>query len=176
MCRMRQESLREFISRNHFLSHLPITHKLRVFLCCKGQKIEKSKQSGILVDTPMREAIRKHHISFKIAISGLVWAFTTQPNFRVHLTLSVLAIGFGVYLGISRIEMVIIFFTILLGLTAEMINTSIESMTDLITKEWRQEAKVAKDVAAGMMLLTAIGATIVAAIIFFPYLTALLLR
>lgn len=136
-----------------------------------AEKIEKSKQSGILVDTPMREAIRKHHISFKTAISGLVWAIKTQPNFRVHLTLSVLAIGFGVYLGISRLEMIIIFFTILLGLTAEMINTSIESMTDLITKEWVVEAKIAKDVAAGMMLLTAIGATCIAIVIFAPYIT-----
>ncbi|MBI4065388.1 diacylglycerol kinase family protein [Candidatus Gottesmanbacteria bacterium] len=118
----------------------------------------------------MREVLRKHHISFKSAITGLIWAFKTQPNFRVHLTLSVLAVAFGVSLGISRLEMVIIFFTILLGLTAEMINTSIESMTDLITKEWRQEAKIAKDVAAGMMLLTSIGAILVAVLIFWPYL------
>ncbi len=124
----------------------------------------------------MRETLRKHHISFKSACAGLIWSIKTQPNFRVHLTLSTLAIGFGVYLGISRLEMIIIVFTIVLGLSSELINTSIESMTDLVTKEWRQEAKVAKDVAAGMMLLTAIGATLVAAIIFFPYLFAYLLK
>ncbi len=51
-----------------------------------------------------------------------------------------------------------------------MINTSLESMTDLITKEWRSEAKIAKDVAAGMMLTVSLGAFVVALIIFIPYL------
>lgn len=50
-----------------------------------------------------------------------------------------------------------------------MINTALESMTDLITKEWRQEAKIAKDVAAGMMLLIAMGAVVIGAVIFLPY-------
>lgn len=66
--------------------------------------------------------------------------------------------------------MLIIIFTIILGLSAEMINTSLESMTDLITREWRQEAKIAKDVSAGMMLVVSIGAVIIAVIIFLPYL------
>ena len=48
------------------------------------------------------------------------------------------------------------------------INTSIEAMTDLITREWRQEAKIAKDVSAGMMLLVATGAVLVASVIFIP--------
>ncbi len=121
----------------------------------------------------MREALRRHHISFKNAFSGIVWAFKTQPNFRVHCALSVAAISLGLVLGITRVEMTILFFTIVLGLVAEMINTSIEAMTDLITKEWRTEAKIAKDVAAGMMLLTAFGAVLVACFIFFPYLVAL---
>jgi diacylglycerol kinase (ATP) len=50
-----------------------------------------------------------------------------------------------------------------------MINTALESMTDLITKEWRQEAKIAKDVSAGMMLTIAIGAVSIALYIFMPY-------
>lgn len=67
--------------------------------------------------------------------------------------------------------MIVIFFVILLGLVAEMINTALESMTDLITQEWREKAKIAKDVSAGMMLLTAIGAVIIASFIFYPYIT-----
>ena len=117
----------------------------------------------------MREVLRKHHISFKNAFSGLFWALRTQPNFRVHFILSVLAIALAIYLRITYIEQTIILFTIVLGLTAEMINTSIEAMTDLITKEWRKEAKIAKDVSAGMMLMVAITATVVAVIIFRPY-------
>lgn len=116
----------------------------------------------------MTEAIRKHHISFKTAIAGLGWAIRTQPNFRVHLTLSVLTLIGGWLFRVTTVEMLILVFTIVLGLSAEMINTAIESMTDLITREWRQEAKIAKDVSAGMMLITAGGAIVVAAVIFLP--------
>ena len=117
----------------------------------------------------MKEIIQKHTISFKHAFAGLAWAIRTQPNFRIHLVLSVIAIGLSAYFHITATEWAIIIFTIVLGLTAELINTALESMTDLITKEWREEAKIAKDVAAGMMLTTAIGAVIVAIVIFSQY-------
>lgn len=118
----------------------------------------------------MNKILSDHHISFKNAFAGVRWALTTQPNFRVHLLLSALALILGWYLHITRGELLIIIFTIILGLAAEMINTSFEAMTDLITKEWRQEAKIAKDVAAGMMLVVASGAVAVAIVIFLPYL------
>jgi len=121
----------------------------------------------------MRELIRRHTISFKNAFAGLFWALKTQPNFRVHVVLSLLALVLGSILAISYIEMTIIVFTIILGLTCEMINTSIEAMTDLITSERRENAKIAKDVAAGMMLTTAIGAVTVALFIFVPHLLQL---
>lgn len=117
----------------------------------------------------MKQLLRRHSISFAHAYAGIVWSITTQPNFRVHITLSILALFMCWYLGVSTTETSIIVFTIVLGLTAEMINTALESMTDLITKQWREEAKVAKDVAAGMMLLVAIGAVVVAFCIFAPY-------
>lgn len=120
----------------------------------------------------MKETIRKHHISFQNAFSGIRWAFRTQPNFRVHVTLSLAAIILGAYLRITSIEMTIIVFTIVLGLIAEMINTALESMTDLITTEWRQQAKIAKDVSAGMMLIAAVGAVVIAILVFGPRLTA----
>ena len=117
----------------------------------------------------MREALRKHHISLKTAFAGIRWAIRTQPNFRVHLTLSALALIGGWLFGVTSIEMLILVFTIVLGLSAEMVNTAIEAMTDLITREWRAEAKIAKDVSAGMMLINALGALIVAAVIFLPH-------
>jgi diacylglycerol kinase len=118
----------------------------------------------------MKEILRRHTISFKNALSGLAWAFRTQPNFRVHIVLSIIALGMSANFRITRTEWAIIIFTIVLGFTAEFINTAIESMTDLITTEWRAEAKIAKDVAAGMMLTVAVGAVIVACFIFVPYL------
>lgn len=116
----------------------------------------------------MKEALRRHHISFKNAFSGLFWAFKMHPNFRVHLFFAITAVALAFYLDISRVEMTIIIFTIVLVFVAEMINTSIEAMTDLITKEWREEAKIAKDVSAGMTLVAAIGAVAVGLIIFIP--------
>jgi undecaprenol kinase len=118
----------------------------------------------------MRSLLHRHTVSFAHAFDGLVWAVRTQPNFRVHLVLSSLAVILGAVLGITPIEWVVIVFTIVLGLSAEMINTSIEAVTDLVTTEYRKEAKVAKDVAAGMMLLTAAGAVVVALLVFGPHL------
>lgn len=117
--------------------------------------------------------IRQHHISFKNAFNGIIWAFTTQPNFRVHFFLATVAILAGIFLKISYVEMTILVLTIVFGLGVEMVNTSIESMTDLITMEYRKEAKIAKDVAAGMMLIVAVGAVIVACLIFLPRLISL---
>jgi len=119
----------------------------------------------------MRELIRRHRISFANAFAGLVWAIRTQPNFRIHFFLSAFALFLAYFYSITRMEMIVIVFTIVLGLAGEMVNTSLEAMTDLITSEWRKEAKIAKDVAAGMMLLIAIGSVIIAFLIFGPRIT-----
>ena len=116
----------------------------------------------------MREMIRQHHISFRNAFAGLKWALVSQPNFRVHFLLSFGAIILGVLLGLTSLEWIVLVFTIFWGLAGEMMNTSLEAMTDLITNEWKQEAKTAKDVAAGMMLTIAIGSVVVACFLFIP--------
>ncbi len=122
----------------------------------------------------MRKILKEHHISFQHAFDGLLWAVRTQPNFRVHAAASLLALFLSWYFKITPVETTIIVFTIVLGLAVEMVNTALEAMTDLITTEWRAQAKAAKDVAAGMMLLTAVGTVVVAIIIFGPYIAALL--
>ena len=116
----------------------------------------------------MIERIRQHHISFRNAFAGIRWALQTQPNFRVHIFLSLSALLLALVLDISAVEITILVLIIVFGLGVEMVNTAIECVTDLVTQEWRMEAKIAKDVAAGMMLLTAIGAVIVASLIFLP--------
>lgn len=121
----------------------------------------------------MRKILREHHISFQHAFEGLLWAVRTQPNFRVHVLASLLALFFCWYLGVTAVEAALIVFAIVLGLVVEMVNTALESMTDLITTEWRAQAKTAKDVAAGMMLLAAAGTVVVAALIFWPHIASL---
>lgn len=112
--------------------------------------------------------IKKHTISIKYAWHGLRWALSTQPNYRVHLLLSLLAVGGGIYFNISQGEFLTIFVLITLGFTIETINTAIEQATDAIDIKIRPDIGLAKDVAAGAMLVFAIGAMIIAGIIFIP--------
>jgi diacylglycerol kinase (ATP) len=116
----------------------------------------------------MREIIRKHHISFKNAFSGLIWSFSTQPNFIIHLFLALTSVLLGWFLKLNSFEWALLVFTIFWGLAAEMINTAIESVCDLVTSEWKKEIKIAKDVSAGMMLLVSLGTVIVALFLFLP--------
>lgn len=109
-----------------------------------------------------------HTISFKHAWEGVAHAFTTQPNFRVHVCLALVAIFLSVVLKIYPVEWIIILLLITLGLVFEMLNTAIESVVDLATSEWHILAKHAKDVAAGAMLVYSIGAVCIAAVIFLP--------
>ncbi len=109
-------------------------------------------------------------LSFKHAFAGLFYAFKHNQNLWIDLVIGIIVSIAAVILGVSHFEMGILGLMILLVMASEMINTSIEEMVDLITTEHRQEAKAAKDVAAGMVLLTALGSIIVGILIFTPYL------
>ncbi|MFA6017499.1 MAG: diacylglycerol kinase family protein [Patescibacteria group bacterium] len=111
---------------------------------------------------------KKHTISFKNAFNGLVWSLKTQPNYRIHLSLSILSIGMGLWLKISYTEFLIIIFLITVGLVIETINTAIEEATDAIDTKIREDIRITKDVSAAAMLIYAIGATIIALMIFIP--------
>lgn len=117
----------------------------------------------------MHRLLHKHTISFKHAVDGLLWAFTTQPNFRVHFVVILLVLIAGFYFQISSLEWIILVFAMVLGISGELVNTAIEAVTDLVTSEWKKEAKIAKDVSAGMMLFIAFGASLIALTIFLPY-------
>lgn len=120
--------------------------------------------------------IRRHTISFKHAINGFLWALKTQPNYIIHLSLSILSLLFGVLLEISTTEFIIIIVLIFIGLTIETINTSIEKTCDAISKTYDPDIHIAKDVSAGAMFIFATGASIVALMIFLPKLLQLIFR
>lgn len=107
--------------------------------------------------------------SIKHATNGISWTINNQRNFVLHLIISFLVLLFAFILEINKTEFILLIFAVILGLTVEMINTAVEEMTNLITIKWAAQAKIAKDVSAGMMLLTAIGTAIVGFIIFIPY-------
>jgi diacylglycerol kinase len=111
--------------------------------------------------------------SFKYAVEGIYYAFRDNLNLKVHLIVGIIVISLALILRINYLETVIISFLILFVMAAEMINTAIEEMVDLITTEHKQKAKIAKDVAAGMVLLSAVGAAIVGILIFTPYILKL---
>ncbi|MBI4974158.1 diacylglycerol kinase family protein [Candidatus Roizmanbacteria bacterium] len=112
--------------------------------------------------------IKKHTISIKNAWHGLRWALSTQPNYRIHLFLSLAAIVGGIYFKINQSEFLTIFVLITLGLSIETVNTAIEETTDAIDTKIRPDIGLAKDVAAGAMLVFAIGALFISGIIFLP--------
>ena len=111
---------------------------------------------------------RDQFISFKHALSGIYWAVRSQANFRIQLLLAIWALILAVILKINFLEMAVLILTIFFVLICELINTSIEELTDLITTKWLKQAKIAKDVSAGMVLLASVGALFIAAVIFLP--------
>ena len=110
--------------------------------------------------------------SFGYAFAGLGYCFRTQRNFRIHIAIAFLASLAGAFLGLSALEWAVLALLIMLVLAAEMVNTMVEALVDLVTAEYHPLAKVAKDVAAGVVLLTAIGAVVVGLLIFGPKLLA----
>lgn len=111
--------------------------------------------------------------SFGYAFEGIYYALRYNQNLRIHFIVAYLVILASIYFQVTPFEMGILGLTILLVISAEMINTSIEQMVDLIASDHRKEAKIAKDVAAGMVLLTAVGSVMVGVLIFTPYITRL---
>ena len=116
----------------------------------------------------MLTRLRKHTVSFKHALEGLWYTIRSQPNFRFHLIAMIAVTLMGVYFSISTVEWLILFFTFNTVIVAEMVNTSVESMVDLITLERHVDAKVAKDVAAGMVLVSALFSIGIGLFIFLP--------
>lgn len=118
--------------------------------------------------------MKKHHVSFKHAWDGIFYNLTTQPNFRFHLLATLVVIIAGFYFQLSSFEWLILAFTISLVIVAEMLNTAIESMVDLLTSEHHLSAKIAKDTSAGMVLVAALTSVIVGLVVFLPHILPLL--
>ncbi len=112
---------------------------------------------------------KKFKKSFGFALSGIDYALNSDQNLVVHFIVSFLVIIASIILKITTFEMAILGLTILIVITTEMLNTSIEKVTDLVTKEHRMDAKIAKDVASGMVLITAMGSIIIGILIFLPH-------
>ncbi len=108
-------------------------------------------------------------LSFKYAWAGVRYAFITQRNFRIHTLIGTLAVSLGIFLEIQAMEMAVIVMTCAMVMVLELINTALEAVVDLTVKQTYHElAKIAKDCAAGAVLISAIAAVMVAALILLP--------
>lgn len=104
---------------------------------------------------------------FGYALKGLK-VVLHQQNFLIHLAVAALVIIAGFYTGVSSSEWCILILTISLVLAMETINTAIEKLVDFISPGFHVQAGMVKDLSAGAVLLTAVGAVIVGLIIFLP--------
>lgn len=107
--------------------------------------------------------------SFGYALQGFWHALRCNRNLRIHFSVALAVIILSIFFHVTPYEMGILGIMILLVISAEMINTAIEEMVNLITQEHKKEAKIAKDVAAGMVLVAAAGSVIIGFLIFTPY-------
>lgn len=107
--------------------------------------------------------------SFSYAVTGILTALLSERNMRIHLISSIVVILFSIYFSITRMEWIVILFAVGGMFSLELINTAIERVVDLITKEYHPLAKQAKDIAAGAVFLYAVLSVIVGSIIFIPY-------
>ena len=111
--------------------------------------------------------------SVKFAVNGIKIATRYNRNIRIHFLIAISVLISCFVLEMTPVEIAVISMIILLVISAEMINTAIEEVIDLVTKDYREEAKFAKDVSAGMVLIVAIGSIAIGLLIFTPYILRL---
>ena len=101
------------------------------------------------------------------AVNGIIYAATTQRNIRIQLVLAVIIMMLSLFYGLNTTEFLCLVFAVFMVIFAEMINTAIETVVDLFVDVYHPKAKIAKDVAAGAVVLAACNALVVGYFIFF---------
>lgn len=107
--------------------------------------------------------------SFSYAAQGWQFALKKDQNLRIHFVIAIIVLLVALFFQLSNLEIGILVAMITLVITAELMNTAVEKIVDLITAEHHPDAKFAKDVSSAMVLTTAIGSVIVGCLIFLPH-------
>ena len=118
---------------------------------------------------PLRAWIK----SANFAIEGILQAAKTQKHLRYHFYIAAFVLMASYVLGVTKSEFLFISLAVIIVLAAELLNTAVEAMVDLVSPEQHEKARQAKDIAAGAVLITALGSAIIGYIILFPYITDL---
>jgi len=106
--------------------------------------------------------------SLRYATAGLIFTFRTQRNARIHVLVAVIAFAVAIWLGLGPIHFSILTLTIGAVLAGETINTTVEALVDLLSPEWHERAKIAKDVSAGAVLILGLTAVVIGLILLGP--------
>ena len=115
-----------------------------------------------------RQEYKKLINSFKYAIEGIISSFKTERNMKIHVLAMTVVIALGFFFKLDKVEWCFIIIAIASVISAELFNTAIETVVDMVSPQKNPQAKLAKDIAAGAVLTLAIGAAIIGAIIFIP--------
>lgn len=111
-----------------------------------------------------------------VAIEGIIYAVKTQRHMQYHLFAALATLVLSLLLTISRSDFILLCMAIILVLVTEMLNTAIEVTVDMISEEYHPRAKIAKDIAAGVVLIASLGALTLAYLILYPALKTAFLK
>jgi len=131
-------------------------HKINIF-----NNMEKEEKSTSL-------SLKSRLKSFKFAAKGILYAVKSQPNLWFHLVATIAVIALGFIFTIATAEWLFIIFAIGFVLSAELFNSSVEKIVDLVQPEEHKLAGQAKDMAAGAVLISAVIAAVIGLMIFLP--------
>lgn len=105
--------------------------------------------------------------AWKNATNGIIYGATTQANVKKQLVIIAIFLVISLFFNLSKLEFIALIFACVLIIFAEMVNTAIETVVDLYTDLYHPKAKIAKDVAAGAVVISALNALVIAYFIFF---------
>lgn len=120
--------------------------------------------------------MRRFTRSLKLAFSGIAYAFRTERHMKVHAAAAVAAAALGFAFSISLAEWAVIVLAVTIVVTAEIVNTAIERAVDLASPDLHPAAKLAKDAAAGAVLVAVIGSLVIGLLVFGPHICRLWLN
>lgn len=118
----------------------------------------------------MQTYFKKRYNSFKFALRGINSAFRSEPHMRLHVLSALAVVIAGFFFNITALEWCLLAGCIGLVFIAEIFNTAIETLTNLVSPQWHDLAGKTKDLSAGAVLAASMTAAIVGLIIFLPYL------
>jgi diacylglycerol kinase (ATP) len=106
------------------------------------------------------------HESFNFAFEGIIHVLRTQRNMRIHFAIATVVLIAAVWTGVDRIELIALLLAISFVLIAEMINSALEAGIDVATTSFDPLAKLAKDIAAGAVLVATVNAVAIGYLVF----------